>query len=141
MSCHILKANSGFVTERIVGVNVSRCSGQVYNLQTKEHWFIASGIITHNCTTIPWLGSGVGKQPWSAEESFAKLQPKDQIRVLGPARYRLWKDGKIGLADLPVKVKSKTWGDHYRPKTIVELMKEGKITAAEARAARWPPKS
>ena len=35
---------------KVVKVNKSRFSGHVYNLQTKDGWYVTEGIITHNCS-------------------------------------------------------------------------------------------
>ena len=35
--------------EKIIGVDVAAFHGVVYNLQTTAGWYIANGIVTHNC--------------------------------------------------------------------------------------------
>jgi hypothetical protein len=37
------------VADRILNVSISRFSGHVYNLQTETGWYIADGVIVHNC--------------------------------------------------------------------------------------------
>lgn len=71
-------------------------------------------------------------QPWDPEEHFRKLSDKEQLQVLGPARLKLWKAGKIKLTDLAQRRVSAVWGDSYQPKSIKQLLAEGKITAKEA---------
>jgi hypothetical protein len=66
-------------------------------------------------------------QPWNSEETFAKLTDAEKLKVLGPGRFRLYQDGKIGIKDMAVLQKSEIWGDHYRPKTLKELTAEGKV--------------
>lgn len=58
---------------------------------------------------------------WDPEKAFRQLSEKDQRQVLGKRRFELWQEGKITLRDLPVKERSKVWGDHYRVKTLREL--------------------
>lgn len=84
-------------------------------------------------------------KPWDPEESFKKLSEATQKRILGQTRYKLYTDGKINFSDFAVKVKDNVWGDYYRPKTIKELVKAGKITAEDVNLARkrnivreWP---
>jgi len=46
----LIASLSGLVTPvQIVEVNRRQFAGQVYNLQTAQHWYIANNIITHNC--------------------------------------------------------------------------------------------
>lgn len=101
------------------------------------------------CTSIPhtksWQElfpgldlSGVKEtsvQPWNAEDSFKRLSEADQRRMMGGAKFRLWKEGKISLSDLATKQRSKVWGDHYRPTTLKELVARGKVTRDEAKWA------
>lgn len=74
-------------------------------------------------------------QPWNAEDSFKRLSEADQRRMMGGAKFRLWKEGKISLSDLATKQRSKVWGDHYRPTTLKELVARGKVTRDEAKWA------
>lgn len=68
--------------------------------------------------------TGVSRKGWNPEDKFKELPEEDQRRILGKRRYELWAEGKIGLRDLPVKERSKVWGDHYRPKTVREIEAE-----------------
>ena len=40
---------AGISNDRILNTKVISFSGHVYNLQTKDGWYIANGIVTHNC--------------------------------------------------------------------------------------------
>jgi hypothetical protein len=66
-------------------------------------------------------------QPWNSEDIFEKLSDAEQLKVLGPGRFQLYREGKIGIKDMAVLQKSAIWGDHYRPKTLKELTAEGKV--------------
>jgi hypothetical protein len=35
--------------DEVVEVNRSEFSGYVYNLETRDGWYVADGIVTHNC--------------------------------------------------------------------------------------------
>ncbi len=142
----LFECGSGLiVTDKIVSVESRRYRGQVYNLQTKDHWYIAAGIITHNCVAIPvtlsWdeLAGKTPVQPAQDEDPtarFSKLKEADQRKVLGSTRYQLWKDGKLNLRDMAQAKPSLQWGLHYQPKPIKALVAEGKITKEDVDAAR-----
>lgn len=47
---------SGLVApDNVVDVKRDIYSGHVYNLETRGHWYIGSGIVTHNCRCVPAL--------------------------------------------------------------------------------------
>lgn len=66
---------------------------------------------------------------------FAKLSASQQAKVLGPARYQLWKSGHLDLRDLAQVKRSSLWGDHYVPKSLKSLVAEGKLTPELVKAA------
>ena len=101
-------------------------------------------------TGRPTIAGEPRVKPWDPEEHFRKLSEADQKHVLGPGRYQLWKDGKITLRDIPVRERSKIWGDHFRPKTLKELAAAklpkpgvgglaGPALAERAKALKIPP--
>jgi len=51
-------------------------------------------------------------------------QPGYAKDVLGPARYELWKSGKIALKDVVQDVDHPRWGRGVRAKTLAQLQKE-----------------
>jgi hypothetical protein len=83
-----------------------------------------------------YKGKETRVKSWSNETAFNKLSEADQKRVLGNARYRLWKSGKIRLKDCAMLKKSEVWGNHYQPASLKNLQKRGKITAEDAVWAR-----
>lgn len=60
-------------------------------------------------------------KPWNPDDNFKRLAERDQKTVLGRARYRAYSEGKLELTDIPKRVDSPIWGDHYRVKTLSEL--------------------
>jgi SPP1 gp7 family putative phage head morphogenesis protein len=52
---------------------------------------------------------------------FARLPVASQRAILGPARYRLLKQGRITLADVVQPTHSAMWGDGRRTATVREL--------------------
>jgi len=54
--------------DNVVSVDSRRYDGHVYNLQTKEGWYSANGIITHNCRCA-WLPANVGEDESNQKRS------------------------------------------------------------------------
>ena len=44
---------SQIIFDRVVDIRRGRFADHVYNLETESGWFLANGIITHNCTIVP----------------------------------------------------------------------------------------
>jgi SPP1 gp7 family putative phage head morphogenesis protein len=61
--------------DKVVSIEVVPFSGHVYNLQTETNWYVAAGIITHNCRC--WLSPSVNGDaldtPLSDEEYAAQF--------------------------------------------------------------------
>jgi hypothetical protein len=103
--------------DRVVKVTVRSFSGHVYNLETEGHWYVANGIVTHNCrcfyapVTRSWREMGLdiddpghrrrmdGKRPENMDfESWLKRQPVErQVEVFGPARHDMWSNGRLRM--------------------------------------------
>jgi hypothetical protein len=114
-------AGSVFVDD-IVGIECVDFSGHVYNLETVKGWYVANGIITHNCRsrmmgilrTFRELGFDIdepkGLTRSSAEGQIARETSFDEFLKrrtiaeqdgqLGVGRAQLWRDGKITLKQL-----------------------------------------
>lgn len=61
-------------------------------------------------------------RPFDADERFDRVLSEEQkIRVLGPGKYRLWRDGEIRLRDLVRPTEHPTWGRGLRATTLREL--------------------
>ena len=107
--------------DKIVEIRKDYFSGHVYNLQSEKGWFIANGIITHNCrgvyvpVTKSWRELGINREELPAstrasmdgqvpenetfDDRLAKMAPKRQDAVLGPTRGRLYREG-VPLVDM-----------------------------------------
>ena len=113
--------------EDIVSINRESFSGHVYNLDTDDGYYIANGIITHNCRSVlvgvDADGNLAGKRPFVMDERKIKDIPKDQRdgiigqldantsfkqffdktddffqrEWLGEKRYKLFKDGNYSI--------------------------------------------
>lgn len=53
---------------------------------------------------------------------FARLPMDEQIKILGPAKWAAWKDGKFTLADVVGRSRSKEWGTHRYEKSLAQLL-------------------
>jgi len=53
---------------------------------------------------------------------FEGLPVEQQIKILGPAKYAAWKDGKFTLADVVGRKRSKEWGTHRYEKSLAQLL-------------------
>lgn len=111
------------VMESDAVISLSRRSfcGHVYNLETESGWFVAEGIITHNCrsASVPvvksWreLGLNVDQLPPGTRASMdgqvaADLTFRDWLKrqsaerqddILGPTRGRLMRSGKLDFPE------------------------------------------
>ncbi len=53
---------------------------------------------------------------------FEKLPAEKQIKILGPAKYAAWKDGKFTLSDGVGRKWSRKWGTHRYEKSLKEIL-------------------
>lgn len=74
-------------------------------------------------------------QPETGPEQFKKLSDAEQKQVLGPSKYKAYKDGDIDLEDIPVKTNHPEWGGGLRQKNLTELGLRDKTTDAASKAA------
>jgi phage putative head morphogenesis protein, SPP1 gp7 family len=115
---------SNVILDRIVNLSSRRFSGHVYNLETETGWYVANGIITHNCrcTLISVLKDAPLHQ-WKYGPEWLEGLPADkQMTILGPGRYDAWKSGQFSLDDMVQIVPNRTWGDTLRSVPLRELV-------------------
>ncbi|KPL70106.1 hypothetical protein ADN00_18870 [Ornatilinea apprima] len=126
--------------DRVLEISITRFSGHVYNLQTPVGWYIANGVITHNCTMIPktatWAEIGkrygidlsdipdTNPEIKSGTALFEKLPAEKQIKIFGPAKYAAWKDGQFTLSDIVGRKRSREWGTHRYERSLQDLIGE-----------------
>ncbi len=60
---HLCKAFPGLIeADRVVGIDVQRnCRAHVYDLSTDSRWYLANGVVTHNCV---WSGASHETMIW-----------------------------------------------------------------------------
>ena len=90
-----------------------------------ERFELAEDLEDHprgKCQAIPVV-EGIAAPDWDkGPEWFLDQNEAKQISILGPTKYKLWKDGKIKLSDMARKTRSAVWGDSPRPATLKELV-------------------
>lgn len=52
---------------------------------------------------------------------FEGLSAEEQIKILGPAKYAAWREGKFTLSDLAGRKRSAVWGTYRYEKSLREL--------------------
>lgn len=120
---YVAAISSNIVADRILKVSRRHFSGHVYNLQTSTGWYIAEGIITHNCrcTTIPILRD-VPPIRWQTGPEWLEAQPETTQRaILGKGRFEAWQSGRATLSDMVSRDWSDTWGGSLRPTRVRDL--------------------
>ena len=133
-----LAVYAGKVADRLV-LRVSRrhWAGHVYNLQTATGWYVANGILTHNCrcTRLPltksWrdLGLDLDEPDDLAipdSDTWFRGQPvKVQQQILGLARYKAWRRGDYPVSDWATKRANPGWRPSYTTSPVPELKRPG----------------
>ena len=124
---HLLARLAGLVCgDEVAKVRRHPFKGHVYNLQTSTGWYIANGIITHNCRCSPapqvrGLPAIIPGDKTGAAR-FARLDPDEQLEVLGPRKFELYRSGRIRLEDMTVKTYDRDWGPQRHEATIAEAL-------------------
>lgn len=115
------------VTESLNGHVRCRCAMLP---QTKTWEELGIEGVENERVTVP-LGSDL----------FDKLSAADQRYILGPSKYRLFKDGKITLPDMATLHKNKQWGDAWQESTIAQALAAAEARQKAAQRASRPPRA
>lgn len=93
--------------------------------QLEEH-------ICGRCSMVPitrsWRGLGFdideaeGLKPATGIAAFGQLSDTEQLRVLGPAKYAAWKEGKFELGDVVGRKYDPQWGWTRYEKSLKDLI-------------------
>lgn len=100
--------------DRIVAINRRRFSGHVYNLETEGGFYLANGIVTHNCRTVcvpvinyrklgllPPYTPRAGGLTFQSLDAWLRAQPRSvQKAILGATRADWYRAGRLSLRDL-----------------------------------------
>lgn len=73
------------------------------------------------CQILPIAEGSSFKVP-SGVDTFADKSDSDQLSILGPTKFELYKSGKITLPDLVTHTESKRWGHGTREATVSEAL-------------------
>jgi hypothetical protein len=107
--------------DRVLKVSRRSFSNHVYNLETKTGWYIADGILTHNCrcTAIPSVkNTKINMQ--TASDWLAGLSQEEQINLMGETRYEMYASG-TGLEDFVILTRDKDWGGAYQVRPLWKM--------------------
>ena len=108
--------------DSIVSIDISFSITHVYNLETENSWYVANGIITHNCRCLLLPYFDIEEDKRASKDGYVDSKThfddwlkdqdtKTQIDVLGKTRYKMFQDG----------VKISQFVDNGRVLTIEEL--------------------
>lgn len=74
------------------------------------------------CVFIPVMYSQLPHE-WERGRAWFERQPSaTQVSILGPGRYKAWKEGKFQLEDIPVRVSNPVWGDSLQARSLRDLL-------------------
>lgn len=112
------------ILDRVLEVGVSSFRGHVYNLHTDGEWYLANGVVTHNCRPIP-AKQGAVYPGTQGLDWFRNQSPERQKLMLGPGRYEAWKAGKFDLKDLAELHEDSVWGNSWQETPLKRLVGTG----------------
>ncbi|MDI6769747.1 MAG: phage minor head protein [Anaerolineales bacterium] len=83
------------------------------------------------CSKVPWLKtweelgfSGIAEGSGPVESGavlFARMPAEKQIKILGPAKYMAYREGRLSLSDLVGRKVSPTWGVTHYERSLKEV--------------------
>lgn len=145
----VLRSLAGQIRrDRIVNVSSRPFHGSVYNLQTSEGWYIANGIIVHNCLALdgqlfpltvdfmpnhpqcrcsprPKLIGVADPLTETGADWFALQDATTQDRILSSsAAGHAYRAGAVSLDDFAVLHRDARWGDSYQAGTLEEARRQ-----------------
>lgn len=119
---------------RWVSARNERTCAMCWAMDGTEHSFDEQ-LEEHNCgrcsmvpITRSWreLGFDIDEieaiRPATGIEAFGLLSDTEQLKILGPAKYAAWKEGKFKLSDLVGRKYDPQWGWTRYEKSLVELL-------------------
>ncbi len=99
-------------------------SGHVYNLDTELGWYLAEGIITHNCrcTVVPVVDGVAAPKRETGAEWLARQSKDVQASVLGEQGAEAFRNG-APLTNWVGATKSKQWGEARYKRSTQDALK------------------
>ncbi len=153
----VLSALAGEIRgDRVVKVFRRTFSGQVYNLQTKTGWYLANGIIVHNCLALdgtihpvtetfmgshagcrcsprPVVTGGLPSTRETGQQWFDRQSESVQNSMLPVYAQDAYRSGKVTLNDFVQLDKDPRWGDRYRQGSVRENIGSVQTDARQSR--------
>jgi len=80
------------------------------------------------CACVPVYRHHRSDWGQTGHDWFEDQEPETKVKMMGPSMYSLYAGGHITLPDLVDKTHSQ-WGTQYHVKSVVQLYREGRITA------------
>lgn len=109
--------------DRVVHLRRVGFRGHVYNLQSEDHWYIANGIVVHNCQCVSEpIVAGVPSlfpQP-TGQETFDAKTTAEQDEMLGPDAAEKVRDG-LPLTELVETSQIETADDFITQRPVSAL--------------------
>lgn len=109
--------------DRVVDLTITRHTGHVYDLQTPDGWYLADGIVVHNCrcTAAPILPE---QEPFQSrgEDWFNQQDEATQEQIMGPGRLELYDSGAASWSDMWTRVDDPIWGGAVVPANVGDLV-------------------
>lgn len=106
--------------DRVVRVTQGPFAGHVYNLETVGGWYVADGIIAHNCKCVmlpvvidPTTGQPLSQPMEIGQDVIDRMSPHEAAERFGKARADLLKmpgAGRVPVADMVTRRESDVWG-------------------------------
>lgn len=118
---HLHALARGVSLDRILDISIRRFSGHVYNLQTSASWYIANGVVVHNCVAVP-LVRGDDFAVESGEAWFDAQDERTKSLVLGKAGAKAYEAGAVTLRDFVGLKRSREWGDANYARSLKQVL-------------------
>lgn len=119
-------------TDRVFKLFGRTFAGHVYNLETSDGWYLANGIIAHNCrcSSIPIVKGVAPPDRQLGSDWLAEQDAATQDGILGKTGGAEYRAGNLAIGDFVALDKNPTWGDSYRAATLGEArMNRGRNAA------------
>ena len=102
LSRYIFNRHAGkIILDNVTAVHSFIAHTHVYNLETKDNWYIANGIINHNCRCILVpiiIGDKKNAQAGQNYKEWFERQPDEvKLDILGPARFNAYRNNEIQI--------------------------------------------
>lgn len=134
--------------DKITEISTESYAGLVYNMQTSMGWYVANGIVTHNCAAVPitktWEELGIEgieqvRPDWEDGETwFRALSDQQQIDMMGKSKWLAWKDNQFEFSQLSKPYTDKVYGIMRGEAPLKSILEDkAAIYKAMSKARTW----